>query len=472
MRTKILATDQSSPTNVRWVSRSRLIIIFWLAAIISLGVMAATGPAGWDAQISWKAIQYLRHGLDPYAAGIAAQQASPNRPAPSPTEHVPFTRARLVYDYSPLTIPLLLLLGALPDWLLVLIYGTAVAAGFLLQLRAGFQLAGKHERLWLALLLPAVAFFPGLITDDAILSGNVAYILYGLVLTAAVPGWKRGRWFWYYLAVLAASIIKAPMLTLLAFPILVGRRQWLSATSTAAAGLSLIAAQAWLWPELFREYLATIRILFDLGADFGYGPAGVVGRALWNKGQPYSPATTITYLAFAGAIGVALLFLARRVRQTHLSRETWIPVALVGTFLLYPRIMKYDMAAITVPMLLIGWRTLRSALTLSSGASPDQALRLAEEPARPGSMAPAGAFWRSRPNLTLLIAGAVCFLIPNLITVAGPPWWPVELVVMLAIFAMGIWSLSSPSLSAPPSIVPARVIYEEVDPIGAVEPIT
>ena len=44
-----------------------------------------------------------------------------------------------------------------------------------------------------------------------------------------------------------------------------------------------------------------------------------------------------------------------------------VPVALVGTALLNPRIMKYDLAAITIPMLLIGGRALRFALERSAG---------------------------------------------------------------------------------------------------------
>lgn len=452
-----MATNPFSPAKVRWFSRQRIIILFWIASIVSVAIMATTGPAGWDARIYAKAIQFLRHGVDPYAAGIAEQQAFRNRPASSAAEHAPFT-----YVYSPLTLPLLRLLILLPDWLLGALFWSALAAGFLLQLWAGFQLAGEHERPWLALLLPAIAFFPGLITDDVILSGNLAYLLYGLVLAAAVPGWKRGRWFWYYLAVLAASIFKVQLLSLLAFPVLVGRRQWFPAVGTATTGLLLIAAQARLWPELFREQLTTIRIMFDVVPDFGYGPSGVLGRALWIHGRPYSSATTILYLAFAGAVGILLLSLARRVRQHNLPKAMWIPIALVGTFLLNPRIMKYDMAAITIPMLLIGWRALRSALTRSYSANPDQSLRLIEDPARAASMAPAGAFWHSRLNLLLLIVGGACFLIPNLITVAGPPWWPVELIVLLAILAMGVWSLIRSHAEIQPSAQPASVACEEV----------
>jgi hypothetical protein len=467
LRTKILATDVSSTANARWFSRNRLIILFWIAAVISVAVMATTGPAGWDARIYSKAIQYLRHGVDPYAAGIAEQQAFRNRPASSAMQHAPFT-----YVYSPLTLRLLRLLILLPDWLLSSLFWTALAAGFLLQLWAGFEMADKHERRWLALLLPAVAFFPGLITDDVILSGNLAYLLYGLILAAAVRGWKRGRWFWYYLAVLAASVFKVQLLTLLAFPILVGRRQWFPAGSTAAAGLLFIAAQARLWPELFREQLQTIRIMFDVVPDFGYGPAGILGRALWNRGQHYSPATTILYVAFAGALGVALLFLARRVRQKNLSQETWIPIALVGTFLLNPRIMKYDMAAITIPMLLIGWRTLRSVLNHSSSFDRGRtAGQISDHPA-PGTSRPlSGAPGQHRSILPLSLIGAACFLVPNTITVVGPTWWPVELAVMLGIFTMGISSLHRPSLEAQPNIVPARLVYEEVAPFGSVESI-
>ena len=68
---------------------------------------------------------------------------------------------------------------------------------------------------------------------------------------------------------------------------------------------------------------------------------------------------TILFVVCAGVIGIVLLVLARRVRERNLPREAWVPIALVGTALLNPRVMKYDLAAITVPMLLIGGRVLR-----------------------------------------------------------------------------------------------------------------
>ncbi len=471
-----MATDLSSQTNVRWFSRSRLVILFWIAAIVSMVIMATTGPAGWDARIYGKAIQYVRHGIDPYAAGIAEQQAFRNRPASSVAEHVPFA-----YVYSPLTLPLLRLLAFLPDWLLALFWTAVVAAGFLLQLWAGFQMATKDERPWLALMLPAVAFFPALVTDDVILSGNVAFILYGLVLAAAVPGWKRGRWLWFYLAVLLASIFKAPLLILLAFPVLVGKRQWLPAISAASAGLLLIAAQARLWPQIFHEYLLAVRLVFDEVHDFGYGPAGVLGRALWKMGRPYSLAFALGYLAFAVALGIVLLLLAHRVRKYNLARETWIPVAFVGTLLFYPRIMKYDMAAITIPMLLIGWRTVRNAWNGFSQRDVPGGPRSIDDQETETSLSLPSIPGPHRSILPMVLVGAGCFLVPNLMMVAGPAWWPVELVVILGIFAMGIshLNLATPAIAAgrvqpgqvQPSAVPALVVFEEVPPIVAVEPI-
>lgn len=395
-----------------WLSRQRVIVLFWIAAVVTAAAMAYTGPAGWDAQIYWRAVQTLRHGGDPYAEGIAAQLAFLNRPNPSPADHVPFT-----YVYSPMTLPLLRLFESVPGWLLGTLYALAVLAGFLSELWAGFQMAVDWERKWLAVMLPAIAFFPGLVTDDTILSGNIGYLLYGLVLAAAVPGWKRGRWLWYYVAVLVASIVKTPMLTMIAFPVLVGERQWVPAATTGATGLTLFAIQARIWPEQFREYLVAIRLMFDEVHDFGFGPAGVFGKTLWQIGKPYFPAAIFLYVISSGVIGVVLLMLKRRVRLGKLTREAWIPIALVGTLLFYPRIMRYDLAAFAVPMLLIGWRTF------------------------PNTNRPAGEE-SSRSLPPWLNAEAVvfvgCFLAANVITVIGPMWFPIELMALLTVFTLGI----------------------------------
>ncbi|MFZ0563692.1 MAG: hypothetical protein WAM43_18935 [Terriglobales bacterium] len=399
--------------------------------------MASFGPVGWDAQGYWKTSQAVHRHFDPYAQNLVALRAFHERLAANPAEPPPF-----VYVYSPLTLSLLRVLAMFPGWLIALLYCAAIATGAMLELWAGFQMADHGERRWLALLLPAIVFFPGLVTDDVILSGNIAYLLYGAILAAATVGWKRDNWSWYYVAVLIASVFKAPFLALLAFPVLIenDRRQWVASLITAAGGVLLFVAQMRFWPAMFREQLLSLRLVFDWLHDFGYGPASILGRALWQRGIPSARATTILYLVSACWLVTVLLFLSSRVRRWNLPRETWVPIALVGTVLLNPRIQKYDLAAITIPMLLIGWRTLKLAWVRSGNRQ----------------LFNSNGAHNYSPMRLMLVAGG-CLLIPNVITVAGPAWVPVELVVLLTIFAMGIWSLDHAvaKIQWAPSLVPA-----------------
>jgi hypothetical protein len=402
----------------RWCSRPRLIALFWMAAVLALAAMAYAGAVGWDARGYWKAVQSVQHDSDPYAEDIVALQAFHQRLATNPAEPRPF-----VYVYSPLTLPLLRLLALFPGSLVGLLYAIAVAVGVAIQLWAGFQMADQRERRWLMFVLPAVVFFPGLVTDDVILSGNVAYLLYGGILLGATAGWKRGQWTWYYLAVLIASVFKTPFLAFLAFPVLIDARQWVRSSMTAFAGVMIFVGQARLWPGLFREYLTSLLLVFDWLHDFGFGPASVLGLYLWRRGRPTATPTTILFVICAGVIGIALLVLARRVREWNLPREAWVPVALVGTALLNPRVMKYDLAAITVPMVLIGGRALR--LLWNEG---DSSRRDSSEKSRSG-------------RTPILVGSILFFLIPNIITSVGPSWFPAEFLVLATIFVMGIWSL-------------------------------
>jgi hypothetical protein len=400
-------------------SRSRLIVLFWIAGVIALAAMAYTGAVGWDAKGYWKAVQSVHHNSDPYAEDIVALQGFHERLATNPAEPRPF-----VYVYSPLTLPLLRALSIVPASLVALLYGVLVAVGAAIQLWAGFQMANERERRWLALVLPAVVFFPGLVTDDVILSGNVAYLLYGGILLGATAGWKRGEWTWYYIAVLIASVFKTPFLAFLAFPVLIDARQWVRSGITAVAGVLIFLAQARVWPELFHEYLKSLLLVFDWLHDFGFGPASILGLYLWRRGRPTATPITILFVVCAGVIGIVLLVLARRVRRGNLPPEAWVPVALVGTALLNPRVMKYDLAAITVPMLLIGGRVLR-LLSNSGDASSGDSTAVKNPPGR----------------MLILVGSVLFFLIPNLITVAGPSWFPAEFLVLGSIFVMGVWSL-------------------------------
>ena len=411
----------------------RLIALFWLASIITLVVMVVQGPAAWDASVYWTAIKSVHRGGDPYAEGITAQTVFHNIPNKDPRIHPPMT-----YVYSPITLPVLRALGELPDWLLGAGYYLALVAAFILQLWAGFQMASTDERRWLPFLLPAVAYFPGLLNADVILSANVAYLIHGLVLAAAVPGWKRNRWGWFYAAVLAASICKAPLLTLLAFPVIIGRRQWLPAAATGAAGLALFAAQTKLWPILFAEYMTAVKLQFDWNKDFGFGPAGVLGQALQEAGIPYEMPSEFLYLGFAVVLALTLLWISKRIGTDQKVRESWVPVVVVGTFLLNPRVKEYDVAALTVPLVLIWGRFIKYLLDLAAKTGSSHLVsegRQARELNSPRTYDEPRIGWSDVP---VLLGVGGWFVLLNIWGSDGA-WKPTELGVLITSFAVGTW---------------------------------
>jgi len=409
----------------------RLLVFFWSGAVITIVVLAFIGPVGWDNQVYWKAIQCVHRDADPYAEGIAAQQIFHERFGFSPHG------SPMTYVYSSSTLFLLRLLSFVPGTLLAILYVAALAIGFLLQLWSGWQMATVQERSWLVFLLPAVAFFPGLLNHDVLLSGNIVYLLYGLILAAAVSGWKRNRWRWFYLAVLVASCCKAPLLTLLAFPVLVGRRQWLPAVGTGVAGTLLFFSQLLFWPSLFKEYLLAVQLQFDWNRDFGFGSAGVLGKYLADAGLPYSKAMVVLYLIFAFVLGAILLLTTSRVCKDAINRHTWLPIALVGTILLNPRIKEYDVAAVTIPMLLIAWRVLRMVLDRSASIeSGDRPCSISSDSNKSYASTP------EKPRLPLIIAASGWFLAANIAANDGSNWQPIELAILLLLFSAGTWMLT------------------------------
>jgi hypothetical protein len=145
----------------------------------------------WDVAIYHRAMEAVHVGLDPYATGLERQYA-----AHAAGKHA-FT-----YVYPPLTLPVLRALNLFPVWLVALLYWAAYAASYAALLWAVTQFFRPQERAVMEYFVPLVIFFPSLMPDEVILSGNVAYIFYGLLFAATIAAWKRGSWRWFYLAVL------------------------------------------------------------------------------------------------------------------------------------------------------------------------------------------------------------------------------------------------------------------------------
>jgi hypothetical protein len=329
--------------------------VFWIAACIAVPIWISVVAFGWDLNVYTRAIHSLQIGHDPYLDGIAEQQRVHVDGAPPSETNVSFS-----YVYPPVTLPALRLVGRLPGWC-ISAYWLLYIAGILAQILVCLKAGEGHEKYFLALFAPAAAFFPGLVQTATILCGNIAYILYGLVLLAALNGWRRGRWRWFYAAVLVAACFKPPYLTLLAIPVCSARKQWLPAALTGMAGMGVFAAQMRLWPVTFQHFLRAVEMQFSYNSDFGSSPAGNFGLILYLARLPYNTASWLFYLAYAVPVFLLLVLLSRRYFAGALTLEQWSPVLLCGTILLNPRVLEYDLAVVTVPMALIVFRNIAAS---------------------------------------------------------------------------------------------------------------
>jgi hypothetical protein len=358
---------------------------------------------GWDVRVYSSAIHSLRAGHDPYADAMALQQTYHDRAGNLNADDLPYS-----YVYSPITLPVLHLIGKLPLWFSGRMYWLVYIFAVLGQLWATLQFTTDSERRYFVYLAPAAAFFPGLLQNGTVLSGNVAYLVYCAVLCAALVGWRRGAWNWFYVVVLAASCIKPPLLSLVFIPAMSARKQWVPAGLTAAAGIGLFAVQPLLWPSLFRNFLKAVDLQFLYNKDFGCSPAGLFSDALYRMGRSYSPAGLIFYLCYAVPLFALLLYLSRRYLRGGIALKQWAPVLLAGTILLNPRIMEYDVAPLTLPLTLIAWRYFASFSTTAK---------------------------------TILYV-AIVFAVTN--GMAGFGWYVRKLVdapLVVGIFAAGCWTL-------------------------------
>jgi hypothetical protein len=384
---------------------ARMAIVFWVLAVIAIVVWGSLPGTdkGWDLHVYGNAIHAMRVGHDPYLDGIAVQRAFHGSAAYLRNDPPPYT-----YVYSPLTLPLLRWVGSFPLRITGTLYWLLYLPCLFVPVWVGMQFVEENERKAFALIAPAAVFFPGLLQNDDFFSGNVAFLLYALVLLSALLGWRQGKWGWFYVAVLAASCCKAPMLSLVAIPVLSAKRQWLAAGVTGAVGVALFVMQPYLWPTLFHNYLEAVELQFSYNHDFGMSPAGLLADALYYV-VPYQKTSLYFYLFYAALFAGVLLYLRGRFLAREITFKQWVPLMLVGVILLNPRIMEYDVAPLTIPMALVAWRV---------------------------------CTWVCRSNMQAVSLMSVLFAVAN--TCARfDAWRTTDCVVLMVLFAAGSWILGT-----------------------------
>ncbi len=338
----------------------KAVLVFWLACVLGAfaDVMLTHDSAAWDLKVYAVALQSLKANHDPYtdATNIQKQHHAERMAHPEIPESgsPPYS-----YVYSPITLPLLRVLAQVPSVPLALLYWLIYIAGTLTTIAIGVSFASTAERTPMLYAAGFAPFFPGLLANGTVLSGNIAYILYAAVLAGAVVGWKKDAWRYFYVAVLLATCVKAPLLSLALIPALSARKQWWPTVATLAAGVALFACQPLVWPTLFKHYLEAVELQFSFNQDFGCSPAGLVSQLLAHHSIPYSPASYFVYCGYAIPLFAALIYLSRLYLRGGFMLRQWAPVLLLGIILLNPRIMEYDVAPITVPLALVAWRMAR-----------------------------------------------------------------------------------------------------------------
>ncbi len=326
--------------------------VMWSAVLISLAVwvLIPSYEPGYDVNIYKRALVSMRLGHDAYGDGIAVQRAFHAKLASHPHAIPPYS-----YVYSPITLPVMRWIARWPFRWSAGVYWALYAMCDWIILQIGLCAAEGEEKQLFKILAPVSIFFPGLLHHDTILSGNVAFLLYGAALGTAWLGWRRKVWAPFYVAVVLASCVKAPLLSLLAIPVLSARRQWLPAGLSALVGVALFAVQPHLWPAAFHHYLEAVELQFSFNRDFSSSPAGVMADLLFTV-VSYKVTSAVAYVAYAVPVSWVLLRLSRRYLEGYLRFAQWLPVLLLGVILLNPRIMEYDLAPVALPMAFLAWR--------------------------------------------------------------------------------------------------------------------
>jgi hypothetical protein len=352
----LIARTLSFPRKqVHRTTRHWSLYALWIAVFIAVPIWASLDTPAWDVAVYWKAVLALRVGHDPYSSAMAVQTATHLNGGVAAGVDPPYS-----YVYSPITLPLLHVIVLLPGLFSGTMYWALYIVAVLTQVWVGMQAVEGDERRGFLYLAPVAAFFPGLLANGIVLGGNVAYFLYAAVFLTAVMAWRGCSWRWFYLAVLIASCVKAPLLCLVVLPVFTARKQWLPTIGTAAAGTVLFGMQQILWPDLFQHYLQAVALQFTYNRDFGCSPAGLLSGILYDHGIAYTAPTTAFYLLYACAILAMLFYLSRLYLRGLYSLQQWVPVLLVGVVLLNPRLIEYDVAPLALPLALIGWRFLRT----------------------------------------------------------------------------------------------------------------
>lgn len=248
--------------------------------------------------------------------------------------------ARTLYVYPPIFLALGSALYFHAGWFLYigLTCLASVSIPFVLS-------AGYIRSTWMrnSVTLCIFALLPGFMSEVTFLTGNIAPLLYTLILGTGVLGVRRGRWWLFVLVVSAAGMLKPPFLAFLLLP-LIESQYLVAAASVVLAGCGYLI-QLRVAPRLYAEFKSNVYSQIVVLSDSGAGFVGMLHARL---------GLIVHCVVFVPA--VFYLWLNKSSRQHD---PIWSPTLVLLCVLLSPRLMSYDLCvgmlvAIYIAVELIG----------------------------------------------------------------------------------------------------------------------
>lgn len=299
----------------------RIYLLLWL--LVALVLYIFTSHLGtwalWDAKVYAQAIHDWRSGQNPYN----------------------LSDPLLLFVYPPVFLCvggfLARLLPGQTGWFLyiAIFVASSVALPFVL---ARFYL----RRSWFS---PAFAFvlaamlprFTGLM---ALRTGNITNIFYLAALTAAIPGMRKNRWEYFYLAVFLIAMVKVNFLVMLLIPLLLGQRQWLQSVLCGLCVIGTYPLQKIFSPELFAGFQTAASQQIAGHGAYGYGVMRIAVEI--ENAQHQAVGLTPYALQIVFVLVVMGAMFALRWRQGDAANRLWPALVLLATILCNPRILPYD----------------------------------------------------------------------------------------------------------------------------------
>jgi hypothetical protein len=294
---------------------SILSLLFFCGVTCFLYVHDLRGAPGafWDAHVYSKALSAYRHGGDPYSA------ESPH----------------LMFVYSPAVLKTMAAARVIfPARVLWYVYlALSCTASVCLPILISACLGTRWLSMSIAILI--FSLLPGFAAEFSLLSGNIANLLYAIVLLALLHARRAGWWRWFYLAVIISGIVKPPMLAFLLIPLLLG---YIGSSIVSGSIVALVfLAQRLFMPALYHRFAQAVYMQLVVAGDMGFG--------LFSR-LPASLRTAAPVL-FAAAV-IAIFWYLRKDRLTPAS-VLWMPALLVTCILVSPRMLGYDAQIAILP---------------------------------------------------------------------------------------------------------------------------